>query len=324
MKPVSTFVMIMVSILGLGSSITSAQTYPDKTIRFIVPFSVGGGANIIARIVAQKMSDDFRQQIIVDNRGGSGGIIGTKMAVEAEPDGYTIVLGLPATITVAPSLFKKLPYDPIKDLVPVGLVGTSAYILSVHPSLPVKSVKDLIRLAKMRPGEINYASSAVGAGNHLAAELFKSLTKTNMVHIPYKGGGAALVAVLSGEAQVIFGSKLTVIRQIRAGRIRGLGVTSATRAPEMPNLPTIAEAGVPGYEVDVWFGVFVPKGTPPGIIMALNKEIVKVMNDGDIKTKLANRGFEVRTSTPARFAEMIQTEAVKWAKVVKESGAKVD
>jgi tripartite-type tricarboxylate transporter receptor subunit TctC len=324
MKSISTFAVVVVSMIGLGGNATLAQSYPDKPIRFIVPFSVGGGANIIARIIAQKMSDDFRQQVVVDNRGGSGGIIGTKMAVEAEPDGYSIALGLPATITVAPSLFKKLPYDPIKDLVPVGMVGTSAYILSVHPSMPVKTVKDLIWLAKARPGEINYASSAVGAGNHLAAELFKSLTKTNMVHIPYKGGGAALVAVLSGEVQVIFGSKLTVIRQIKAGKIRGLGVTSASRAPEMPNLPTIAEAGVPGYEVDVWFGVFVPKGTPQGIITTLNREIVKIMNDDDIRTKLANRGFEVRTSTPESFAKMIQSEAVKWAQVVKESGAKVD
>jgi tripartite-type tricarboxylate transporter receptor subunit TctC len=323
MKSVLKLSVLLVSILGLIGSAIAAQSYPTKPIRFIVPFSVGGGANIIARIVAQKMGDDFGQQIVVDNRGGSGGIIGTKLAVDAGPDGYTIALGLPATITVAPSLFK-LPYDPIKDLVPVGMIGTSAYILSVHPSLPVHSVKDLIKLAKARPGEINYASSAVGAGNHLAAELFKTMTKTNMVHIPYKGGGAALVAVLSGEVQVIFGSKLTVIRQIKAGRIRGLGVTSASRAPEMPDLPTIAEAGVPGYEVDVWFGIFAPKGTPRGIISTLNKEIVKIMNDGDIKTKLANRGFEVRTSTPSGFEKMIQSEAVKWAKVVKESGAKVN
>lgn len=323
MKLVLRLSVLVVSILGLIGNAISAQSYPSKPIRFIVPFSVGGGANIIARIVAQKMSDDFGQQLVVDNRGGSGGIIGTKLAVNADPDGYTIALGLPATITVAPSLFK-LPYDPIKDLVPVGMIGTSAYILSVHPSLPVHSVRDLIKLAKARPGEINYASSAVGAGNHLAAELFKTMTKTNMVHIPYKGGGAALVAVLSGEVQVIFGSKLTVIRQIRAGKIRGLGVTSASRAPEMPDLPTIAESGVPGYEVDVWFGIFAPKGTPRGIISILNKEIVKIMNDGDIKTKLANRGFEVRTSTPTGFRKMIQSEAVKWAKVVKESGAKVN
>jgi len=324
MKIVSQLCLAAVLTLGLGSGVSWAQSYPEHPVRFIVPFSVGGGANIIARIIARKMSADLRQQVIVENRGGSGGIVGTKMAVEAEPDGYTIALGLPATITVAPSLFKNLPYDPINDLVPVGMAGTSAYILGVHPSLPVKSVKDLIRLAKARPGEINYASSAVGAGNHLAAELFKSMTKTNMVHIPYKGGGAALVAVLSGEAQVIFGSKLTIIPQIRAGKIRGLGITSATRAPEMPQLPTIAEAGVPGYEVDVWMGVFVPKRTPQRIIAFLNKEIVNIMNDADTKKQLANRGFQVRTTTPEGFAKVIRSEAVKWAKVVKESGAKVD
>jgi len=307
----------------LGSGVSSAQTYPNKTIRFIVPFSVGGGANLIARIIAQRMSEDFREQVVVDNRGGSGGIIGTSMAVEAPPDGYTIALGLPATITVAPSLFKKLPYDPLKDLVPVGMVGTSAYILSVHPSLPVRSVKGLIRFARAHPGDINYASSGTGSGNHLAAELFKSLTKINMVHIPYKGGGAALVAVLTGEAQVIFGSMLSTIPQIRAGKLRPLAVTSSSRATAMPNLPTIAEAGVPGYDVDVWFGVFVPKGTPQEIIATLNKEIVRIMNDHGTKTKLAKQGFDVLIKTPSGFAKMLQGESVKWARVVKESGAKV-
>lgn len=324
MKSTSIVGIAIVSMLGLSGGVNSAQTYPTKTIRFIVPFAVGGGSNLVARIIAQKMSENVGQQVIVDNRGGSGGIIGTTMAVEAVPDGYTIALGLPATITVAPSLFKRLPYDPLKDLVPVGLVGTTAYILCVHPSLPVKSVKELIRLARARPGQINYASGGNGAGNHLSAELFKSLTHTNMVHIPYKGAGAALIAVLTGETQVIFGSMLSTIPQIKAGKLRPLAVTSSARATAVPKLPTIAEAGIPGYDVDVWFGIFVPKGTPQQIVATLNEQVVKIMNDAAVKAKLANQGFDVLTSTPESFSKMIQSEAIKWARVVKESGARVD
>lgn len=325
MKSVSVAAIATALILGQVAVPAAAQQgYPNKPIRFVVPFAVGGGANLVARVIAQKMSENFGQQVVVENRGGSGGVIGTTMAVEAAPDGYTIALGLPATITVAPSLFRKLPYDPLRDLVPVGLVGTSAYILSVHPSLPARSVRELIRLAKARPGEINFASGGSGAGNHLSAELFKTLTGTNLVHIPYKGGGPALVAVLSGEAQVIFGSMLSTIPQIKAGKIRPLAVTSSTRAVAVPDLPTIAEAGVPGYEVDVWFGVFVPKNTPRPIIGVLNSEVVKIMNDAGVKGKLASQGFDVSTSTPESFAKMVQSEAVKWAKVVRESGAKVD
>jgi tripartite-type tricarboxylate transporter receptor subunit TctC len=324
MKAATTVGIALLSMLGISGGICSAQTYPSKTIRFIVPFAVGGGANLVARVIAQKMSENFKQQVIVDNRGGSGGIIGTTMAVEAAPDGYTIALGLPATITVAPSLFKNLPYNPLTDLVPVGLVGTSAYILSVHPSLPVKSVKDLIRIAKARPGQINFSSGGSGAGNHLAAELFKSLTHTNMVHIPYKGGGAALIAVLTGEAQVIFGSMLSTIPQIKAGKIRALAVTSSTRASAVPELPTIAEAGVPGYDVDVWMGVFVPKGTPKQVTDTLNRQVVTIMNDPDVKKRLASEGFDSVTTTSDGFAKLLQSESVKWAKVVKESGARVD
>lgn len=324
MKLLHASIAIVGLLVYVAASSTHAQSYPTRPIRFILANPPGGGTDVVARIVAQKMTQDLGQQVLVDNRPGAGGIIGTQLAVQAEPDGYTIVLGLPATITVAPAIYKKLPYDPLTDLLPVALVGTSAYVLTVHPSLPVKSVGDLIRLAKSRPGEIHYAAGPVGAGNQLAAELFKSMTGTRMLHIPYKGGGPALVGIMSGEAQVLFGSMLTVVPHIRAGKLRALGVTSTTRATALPDLLPIAEAGVPGYDVPVWFGVFVPKKTPQSVIDVLNAEITKIMNDPTIKKNLANQGFETQTSTPEGLKAMLRAEAVKWAQVVKASGAKLD
>jgi tripartite-type tricarboxylate transporter receptor subunit TctC len=315
--------LVIALLIGAGGSASAAENYPSKTIRFIVPFAVGGGANMIARLIAEKVSENVGQAIVVDNRPGAGGVVGTNMAVNAVPDGYTIALGLPATITVAPALFEKLPYNPLTDLLPIGLAGTSGYILTVHPSLPAKSVKELIQVAKDRPGDINYSSSGAGAGNHLAAELFKSMTDTNIVHIPYKGGGAALVALLSGETQVIFGSMLSVIPHIKTGRLRALAATGSSRATAMPHLPTIAEAGVPGYEVEVWFGVFAPKGTPPEIITFLNQEMVKVMHDKATVERFSKQGFDARPTTPREFAKLLESEAVKWEKVVRESGARV-
>jgi tripartite-type tricarboxylate transporter receptor subunit TctC len=262
--------------------------------------------------------------VLIDNRPGAGGIVGTQMAVLAEPDGHTLMMGLPATITVSPAMYKKLPYDPLKDLAPVGLAGTSAYVLSVHPSLPARSVAELVSLARSRPGDIQYAAGPPGAGNHLAAELFKSMTRTSMLHIPYKGGGPALIGLLTGEAQVIFGSMLTTVPHIRAGTLRGLGVTGAARASALPELPTIAQAGVPGYEVDVWFGIFVPRNTPASIIHTLNAQLVKIMADPAVKTSMASQGFEARSSTPSDFAKLIQSESVKWARVVRDSGATVN
>ncbi len=324
MKVTATLRIILTALTIVGSAAALAQKYPTRTIRFILPFAPAGGTDVVARLLSQKMTESLGQPVIMDNRPTAGGILGTQMGVQAEPDGHTIVMGLPVTITVAPSLYRNLPYGPLTDLLPVALTGTSAYILSVHPSLPVKSVPELIQLAKSKPGQIQFAAGTSGAGNHLAAELFKSMTGTDMLYVPYKGGGPALIAVLGGEAQVIFGSILTTIGHIRTGKLRALGVTSSTRASAIPELPTIAEAGVPGYDVPVWFAVFVPKKTPRRIIDILNSEIVRIMNDAGVKASLAGQGFESRTSTPEQLAKMIQSETIKWAKVVKESGAKVD
>lgn len=324
MRAVYAVSLILSAFACFVSSATYAQTYPKRPIRFILPFAPGGGTDVVARLFAERVAQDLGQQVVIDNRPGAGGIVGTQMGVQAEPDGYTLVMGLPVTITVAPAVFKKLPYDPLKDLAPVGMTGSSAYVLAVHPSVPVKSVGELIAAAKAKPGLFRYAAGTVGAGNHLSAELFKSMTGTSMLYVPYKGGGPALIGLLSGEAQVIFGSMLTTVPHIRSGKVRALGVTSLTRATALPDVPTIAEAGVPGYEVPVWFAIFVPKKTPVAIISLLNGEIQKLMNDSRAKATLLNQGFEAHPSTPQELTKMMQAETVKWARVVKESGAKVE
>jgi tripartite-type tricarboxylate transporter receptor subunit TctC len=321
----STFpIMLFACLAAFSIPATHAQTYPAKPLRLILPFAPGGGTDVVARLVGQHITEHLGQPVIIDHRPGAGGIVGTHLAVQAEADGYTLLMGLPANITVSPAMYKKLPYDPLKDLTPVGLAGTSAYVLSVHPSLPAKTVAELIRLARARPGEIQYAAGPPGAGNHLAAELFKSMTRTKMLHVPYKGGGPALVGIMTGEAQVIFGSMLTTVPHIRAGRLRPLGVTSARRASALPELPTIAEAGVPGYEVDVWFGIFVPRGTPGAVISTLNEQLVRAMKDSGVKATMANQGMEPRSSTPEGLAELVKSEVSKWARVVRESGATVN
>jgi len=315
-------VVALTAVALVAAGTGHAEEYPQRPIRFILPFAPGGGTDVVARAFADRVAQDLGQQVVIDNRPSAGGVVGTQAGVEAAPDGYTLVMGLPVTITVAPAILKKLPYDPLTDLAPVGLAGTSMYALSVHPSVSAKSVSELIALAKSKPGELRYAAGTVGAGNHLSAELFKSMTGTDLLYVPYKGGGPALIGVLSGEAQVIFGSLLTTVTHARSGKLRALAVTGAMRATALPDLPTIAEAGVPGYEVPVWFGIFVPRKTPQKIIAILNAELQKLASDSEVRANLAKRGFDVHPTTPPDLAKMIRAEAVKWARVVKESGAK--
>ncbi|MGZ8267067.1 MAG: tripartite tricarboxylate transporter substrate binding protein [Burkholderiales bacterium] len=322
---------LLAAFLTLGTAAAYAQTtvpgagtYPNRPIRFILPFAPGGGTDVVARLFADRVAQELGQQVVIDNRPSAGGIVGTQMGVQAEPDGYTLLMGLPVTITVAPALFKKLPYDPLKDLAPVGLAGSSAYVLAVHPSVAAKSVQELIAAAKAKPGMLGYAAGTVGAGNHLAAELFKSMTKTDLLYVPYKGGGPALIGVFSGEAQVIFGSMLTTVPHVRSGKLRALGVTSSARATALPEVPTIAEAGVPGYEVPVWFAIFVPRKTPQAIVSLLNAQIVKLMNDPRAKATLAGQGFEARATTPQELGAMLRAETAKWVRVVKEAGVKAE
>lgn len=302
----------------------TAEGYPSKPVRLVLPYPPGGGTDTIARPLAQRLSEHMGQQVVVENRGGAGGNIGMEAAARAAPDGYTIVMALTAQLAVNPSLYRKLPYDPIKDFAPITLFAEGPYILVVHPSLPVKSVKELIALARARPNEITVASSGNGSGGHLAAELLKSMTGIRMVHVPYKGGGPALVALLSGEIQVLFSTYASGRGHIESGRIRALAVSTAKRPAVIPDLPTVAEAGVPGYDSGVWYALLAPAGTPRAIVARLNTEIVRVLNEPQYRKMLFNAAITPIGSTPEALARYIRKETAKWAKVVEESGARID
>lgn len=300
-----------------------AQTYPTQPIRFIVPYAAGGGVDIIARALAPKLSERLGQPVVIDNRGGAGGNIGTELAARAEPNGYTIVMGA-AALAINVSLYRKLPFDPVKDFAPVSLVAATPNILAVHPAVPAKSVKQLIQLAKARPGSLNYGSAGNGTTSHLAPELFKTMAGVSVVHIPYKGTSPAVVALLSGEVAIMLAPALTLLPHIKTNRVHGLAVSGLKRLPAIPELPTIAEAGVPGFEARQWYGVLAPAGTPPDIVTRLNAEIVKIVNSPEVTKRLQSEGSEVIGSTPEEFGRYIKAEIAKWAKAVAASGARLD
>ena len=302
----------------------SATAWPTKPIRWISPFAPGGGADITSRIIAQKLGPALGHQILVDNRGGAGGNIGVDLAAKSPSDGYTLVLGTIGPIAINVSLYKKLPFDPVKDLLPVTQAANALNVLVVHPSLPAKTVKDVIAIAKARPGELSFGSSGPGATDHLAGELFKTLTGVNMVHVPYKGGAPAMLDLMSGQVQTVFSTVSTAIGAIKGGRVRAIAMTGDRRFELMPELPTIAEAGVPGFEVRNWYGVFVPAGTSKDIVTRLNAELVKILQMPEVKSKLLESGIEALHSTPEQFAAYIQSETKRWAKVVKDSGARAE
>ena len=318
-------VVLVISACALMvASGAHAQAWPTKPVRFISPFAPGGGADITSRVIAQKLTETLGQQVLVDNRGGAGGMIGVELGAKAPPDGYTMVLGTIGPIAINPSLYAKMAYDPVKDLVPVTLAADALNVLVVHPALPVKNVKELITLAKARPNELFFGSSGPGATDHLAGELFNMLTGTKMVHVPYKGGAPAMLDLMAGNVQMIFATVSTSIGQIKGGKIRALGMTGTKRFVLMPELPTIAQAGVPGFAVNNWYGVFVPAGTPKEIVARLNTDIVKILHMADAKQRLLESGIEATPSTPEQFAAYIQSETKKWAKVVKDGKIKVE
>lgn len=299
-----------------------AQTYPAKPVRMIVGYPPGGPTDVIARTVAQKLSTSFSQQVIVDNRPGASGMIGAELVVKAPPDGYTL-LCVPVTFAVTPSVFPKMPYDAEKDLAPVALVASAPFILVVHPTLPVKTVKDLIALAKTRPGQINYASASTGGMPHLAGELFNMLAGVKLTHIPYKGAAPATIDLLAGQVSLMFNNMLSAMPHVKSGKLRAVAVTSAKRSSAVPELPTIAET-IPGFEASGWYGTFAPAATPRELIAKLNAEINRQMRQPDVAQRLAGDGVEAVTMTPAEFGAYLRSEMVKWAKVVKISGATVD
>ena len=309
-------------LFALIGAPAAAQQYPVKPIRWIVPFPPGGGNDTIARLVGQKLSAALGQQVIVDNRPGASGMIGAELAVKAPPDGYTL-LTVPITYAVTPSVFPKMPYDAEKDLAPVALVAAAPFILVVHPTLPVKTVKDLIALAKSRPGQINYASASAGGMPHLAGELFNIMAGVKLTHIPYKGAAPATIDLLAGQVSLMFNNMLSAMPHVKSGKLRAVAVTSAKRSSAVPELPTVAET-IPGFEASGWYGAFAPAATPREIIAKLNGEINRLMRQPDVAQRLAGDGVEAVTMTPAEFGTYLHSEIVKWGKVVKISGATVD
>ena len=300
-----------------------AQAWPSKPIRYIVPFPPAGATDITARIMADKISGPLGQPVVVENRAGVAGNVGTELVAKSAPDGYTI-LQLTVAQSISATLYAKLNYDLEKDLMPAAMVALVPNVMIVNPSVPAKSVAEFIALAKGNPGKINFASSGSGTSIHMSAEMFKMLTGVNIVHIPYKGSGPALADLIGGQVDVMFDNLTSSIGHIRSGRLRALAITSVTRYPELPELPTMQEAGVPGYEATAWFGIVAPKGTPREVVMRINGEVNKALAQADVTEKLAQQGALARSWTPEQFGDFIHNEVVKWGKVVKASGAKVE
>lgn len=314
-------IALLIAGLFAATALVHAQSYPSRPLRLIVPTAPGGGTDFTGRLVAAKLSESLGQQVVVENRGGGGGSVGADNAAKSTPDGYTLLLGSIATHAVNPALYKKLPYDHLKDFAPVSLIGTVPNAMVVHPSVPVKSMQEFITYAKANPGKINYGSSGVGSPPHLSMELLRSITGINLVHVPYKGAGPALADLLGGQVQAMCTSLAGLINFIKSGRVRALGVTTAKRNPQLPDVPTIVESGVPGYEVTIWYGVFAPVATPKAIVQKLNAEMIKALNSPEMKERMALQGMDPAPSTPAELAAFVKAETVKWAKAAKDSGA---
>ena len=301
-----------------------AANYPNKVVRFICPFPPGGANDLLARLFAQKMTDAYGQQVIVDNRGGAGGIIGAEAGAKAPADGYTITMANLSMLAINPFLYSKLPYDVVRDFAPVIELAQSVNLLLVHPSVPATTLKELIDLARAKPGGYNYATPGIGTPAHLATELMASMAGIKLVHVPYKGSGAAIPAVIAGESQIFIEPVATSIAHARAGRMRALAVTSAQRAAVTPELPTMVEAGLTGYEFTSWYGVIAPAATPRAVMMRLNETINRILNQADIKENLNSQAMLTIGGPPEAFAAKIKTEMARWGKVVKDTGAKAD
>ncbi len=311
-------------LLGLTPASVPAQGYPAKAVRLIVPFPAGGGSDIVGRIMAQRLTSQLKQQVYVDNRAGAGGSIGTEAAARAAPDGYTMVLASTSEIAVNPSLYTKLTYDTVRDLAALAMVASTPIVVIVHPSMPLKTVKDLVALARQRPGEINVASAGNGTFTHLSGELFRSVAGVTWTHVPYKGAPAALADLVSGQVQVMFSSLPAAVGLINSGRLKALAVSTATRSRTLAQVPTVMESGVPGYEVVYWYGLFAPAATPKEIVARLHNEIAQALRAPEVVGSLGKQGATPGAMSQAQFTDFVKSEVAKWSKVVKASGAKVD
>jgi tripartite-type tricarboxylate transporter receptor subunit TctC len=320
-KACSLLVKIAVLLLALTAS-AAAQDYPSKPVRLIVPFPPGGSNDVVGRMIAQQLSDRLGKQVVVDNRGGAGGVLGSELAANAIPDGYTLLV-ISLAHAVSPWLYK-LNYDPIKSFAPVSILASGPNVLVVHPDLPVHSVGELIALAKQKPGELNYASAGIGSFQHMGGELFKLTAAVDIVHVPYKGGGPAMTDVLGGHTKIMFSSLVQTSGFVRNGQLRALGTGGSHRSSVLPDVPTIAEAGLPGYEATNWWGIVAPAGTPPAIVEKLHNVISAVQNSEQTKKQFATEGAEIVQMGSAEFGTFMASEIKKWERVVKESGIKAE
>jgi tripartite-type tricarboxylate transporter receptor subunit TctC len=311
-------IILIAAALTAGGAL--AQQYPSKPIRLIVPFTPGGSTDIVARIAGQKLGEALGAQVLIDNRPGAGGNIGVELAAKSAPDGYTLVMGHIGTFAVNPALYARLPYDPIRDFAPISLVAMVPNMLVVHPSLPVKSVKELIALSRSRPGQLNYGSSGAGGTPYLAVEYFKLMAKVDIVHIPYKGAAPMIIDLIGGQLSLTITGIPPLLPHVKAGKLKALAVATSKRLPLLPELPTIAEAALPGYEATSWYGVLAPAATPKEIITRLNTEIVKAIARPDAAERLSGEGAEPATSTPEQFGAFIKSEIVRWGRVIKAAG----
>lgn len=314
----------MAAAVAVIAAVGSAAAYPTKPITLIVPFPPGGSTDIVGRIVAEGLSKELGQSVVVDNRGGAGGTVGTAAAAKMASDGYTLSVASTSTHAVGPAVHARIEYDPVKGFVPIGIMAETPYVLTVNPKLEVDSVSDLIKLAKSKPGELNYGSAGIGSTTHLAAAMFVSMAGLDMVHVPYKGNAPATTALMGGEIQMLVGSMPAVLSQIKAGTIRPLAVGSAKRSPELPDVPTMKEAGLADYEASLWLGIVAPAGTPDAVVRRLNEALVKVIQDPKVAEQLRGNGAEPLTGTPDAFAKLIQDDLTKYSKIVAETGARVN
>ena len=311
------------SAVAVWPAVAAEQAFPVKPLRIISPYPPGGGNDTLARTIAPKLTENLRQQVIVDNRPGANTIVGSEVLVRSAPDGYTMIL-LPNVHAINPSLYPKLPYDPIKDFAPITLVGTSPLVLALHPSVPAKDVRGLIALARARAGQLAYGTSGNGSVGHMAGALFELMANVKLQHIPYKGTAIMVTDVISGQISFTFGSALGVLPHVKSGRMRALAVTGDKRSPAVPELPTVAEAGLPGYSIVLWYGLLAPGATAPQMISRLHGEITRVINDADIRSRLASQGVDAAGNTPEQFAALIAADLKKYADLVKRSGAKAE
>ena len=309
--------MLLAGVMALPVGDAAGQTYPSKPIRFVVPLSAGAG-DTLTRTIGQKISESWNQPVVVENRPGAGSTIGSDIVAKATPDGYTLLMAS-FSHAVNPTLYAKLPYDTLRDFAAVTLIGSAPNVLTVHPSVPAKSVADIVALAKSQPGRLHFASAGNGSSSHMAGELFKNLTGAQIVHVPYKGAAPAMTDLLAGQVQMAFDPLPSSLANIKAGKLRPIAVTSAKRSAALPEVPTVGEA-VPGYELAVWYGVVAPANTPKDIVGQLHAEIVKVLNMPDVKERVAGLGFETTSGTPEQFQAFIEAEVAKWSKVVREAG----